>query len=279
MTGNGQGGTLSRVAYGFRLAGVESNYLQRGGDEGRPLLTVRRAVSEPGNRGQTPEDVTVLALLGGGRLVLDRDARTADFETPEQLDDDELVHPYLAPAAAVMAGWQGWDAFHAGAFAQEGRAVAVLGARERGKSTLLAALALDGVPIVTDDVLVVERGITHAGPRCIDLRRHGEAALPGAALEPSRAGTRARLPLPALTESAELAGWVALDWGERLELESLRPSQRLHRLAGAHSRAGDPRDGALLELARLPGWVLRRPPRLELLPESVRLLVELAAGL
>jgi len=277
MTGNGQGGTLSRVAYGFRLAGLESDYLQRGGDEGRPLLTVRRAVSKPGNRHQPPASTKALALVGGGRLVLDRRARTASFETPQPLDDDDLVHPYLAPAAAVMAGWNGWDAFHAGAFASDGRAVAVLGERERGKSTLLAAMALEGVPIVADDVLVVERGIAQAGPRCIDLRP--EAGLPAAALEPSRSGERARLRLPALAATAELAGWVALEWGERLELEPLRPSQRLHQLASSHSRAGEPRDDALLELARLPGWVLRRPPRLERLPETVRLLGELAAGL
>ena len=64
MTGNGQGGTLSRVAYGFRLAGVESNYLQRGRDEGRPLLTVRRTVSEPGNRHRPPRNHLHHAFLG-----------------------------------------------------------------------------------------------------------------------------------------------------------------------------------------------------------------------
>lgn len=276
MTGNGQGGTLSRVAYGFRLAGVDSGYLQHSRDESRPLLTVRRAVSDPGERLQPPAGTKALALLDGGRLVLDRRARIADFETPEHLDDDDLVHPYLAPAAAVMAGWQGWDTFHAGAFATDGRAFAVLGERERGKSTLLAALALDGVPIVTDDVLVVERGIAQAGPRCIDLRR--DDGLPAAALEPSRSSTRARLRLPPLAATAELAGWVALEWGKRLELERLRPSERLHRLASSHSRAGDPRDDALLELARLPGWMLRRPPRLELLPETIRRLLELVSG-
>lgn len=277
MTGNDQNGTLSRVAYGFRLAGLDSVYLQPGSDESRPLLTVRRAMSKPGNRHQPAPGAKVLSLIGGGRLVLDRRARTASFETPQLLDDDDLAHPYLAPAAAVLAGWQGWNAFHAGAFASDGRAVAVLGARERGKSTLLAALALEGVPIVTDDVLVVEGESAQAGPRCIDLRQG--SAFPAAALEPSRSRTRARLRLPALAAAAELAGWVALEWGARLELAPLKPSQRLHRLASAHSRAGEPRDDALLELAHLPGWVLRRPPRLELLPETARRLVELADGL
>lgn len=280
MNGNGQVETLPGLAYGFRLAGIDSRYLQRGEDERRPLLTVRRAVSSTaGGRSSPPAGSTALALVGGGRLVLDRLARTAEFETPERLDEDDVVHPYLAPAAAVMAGWEGWDAFHAGGFARSGRAFAVLGRRERGKSTLLTALALEGAEIVTDDVLVVECGAAHAGPRCIDLRRAGaERAFPGTQLEPSRSGDRVRLHLPALPATPELAGWVALEWAERLELEPLRPSARLHRLASAHSRAGAPRDDALLELARLPGWELRRPPRLELLPETSRRLLELAAG-
>jgi hypothetical protein len=276
MKGNHNAGTLAGLAYGFRLAGIDSRYLQRAQDGSRPTLTVRRSVSTAADREQPPPGSTVLALVGGGRLVLDRQQRSAWFETPERLDEDDVVHPYLAPAAAVMAGWEGWNAFHAGAYASGGRAIAVLGKREHGKSTLLAALALDGVEIVTDDVLVVDGDTAHAGPRCIDLRRAGlEHTLPDAQLEPSRSGDRLRLRLPALPSAPELAGWVALEWGEGLELEPLRPGARLHRLASAHSRAGSPRDDALLELARLPGWALRRPPRPELLPETVRRLREL----
>lgn len=277
MKGNGDAGTLPGRAYGFRLAGIESRYLQREGDPSRPLLTVTHGVPCPGDgKRPLPPGTTAVALVGGGRLVLDRQARSAHFETPERLDADELVHPYLAPAAAVMAGWQGWNAFHAGAFARGRHALAVLGKREHGKSTLLAALALAGVEIVTDDVLVVDGGAAHPGPRCIDLRRAGlERTFPDTRLEPSRSGERLRLGLPALPTAPELAGWVALAWGAKLELEPLRPGARLHRLASAHSRAGSPRDDALLELARLPGWELRRPPRLELLPESVRRLLAL----
>ena len=40
--------------------------------------------------------------------------------TPEALTSDELVHPYLAPVAAVAARWLGRDSFHGGAFALAG---------------------------------------------------------------------------------------------------------------------------------------------------------------
>jgi hypothetical protein len=265
--------TLS--AYGFRLTGVASRYLQPGGDDG-PLVTVSRRID--GAASGRPV-TTTLALVGGGRLHLDRETLTAEFVTPEPLSDDEVVHPYLAPAAAVMAGWQGWDPFHAGAFARSGAAIAVLGAREQGKSTLLAAMALDGVDVVTDDVLVVDRGAAQVGPRCVDLRVAGvREAFPGAQLDPSRSGARARLRLAALPGPLDLAGWVALEWGDRLELRPLRPSQRLERLARSHSRAGGARDDALLELVRLPGWELVRPRGLERVPDAAGRLLELAAA-
>jgi hypothetical protein len=280
MKEHGNAGTLPGLAYGFRVAGIDSRYLQRDGDPRRPLLTVTRTVARPGDaaRPSLPGTIAV-GLVGGGRLVVDRDARSARFETPEPLDPDDVVHPYLAPAAAVLAGWEGWNAFHAGAFAHGGRTIAVLGRRERGKSTLLAALALDGVPVVTDDMLVLERRAAHAGPRCIDLRATDlDRRFLDARLVPSRSGDRLRLGLPSLPSAPELAGWVALEWGRELELEPLRPGLRLHRLASAHSRAGSPNDDALLELAQLPGWELRRPPGLDLLPETVRRLLEVAVG-
>lgn len=280
MDENDEHATLTRFAYGFYVAGVRSRFLERAAEgAGRPLLTVRRFTSPDDGSHQATAGTRTVGLTGGGRLVLDRPTLTAAFETPKPLSDDDVAHPYLAPAAAVMATWMGWDAFHAGAFAAGGRALAILGARTHGKSTLLAELALQGVAIVTDDVLVVEHGRAQAGPRCIDLRLpDARSTFPAAPLEPSRSGERGRLQLPVLAAEPVLAGWVALDWGERLELEELRPSQRLHRLARAHSRAGGPRDAALLELARLPGWVLRRPPRVDLLGETARRVAGILAG-
>jgi hypothetical protein len=237
----------------------------------------RRLLHEAGEAAARGGEGRTVPLLGGGRVELARDVLTADFVTPEALDDDDLAHPYLASAASVMAAWQGWTVFHAGAFAAGGAAVAVLGRREEGKSTLLAAVALAGVDVVADDLLVVDGSTVHVGPRCVDLRLPGaRAAFPDATLDPSRSGERARLALPVLASAPELAGWVALGWGERLELRSLRPSERLRRLASSRIGAGS--GEAILDLARLPGWELTRPRRFDLLPDTVERLVRLTAG-
>ena len=259
------GATVPPAAYGFTLAGVGGRFLQPTQDRTRPLLHVDSRAAGTGDPGPVTR---AIKLVDGGRLLLDRPKRIAVYEFAREVDEDELAHPYLAVAASVMAGWEGWDPLHAGAFLlPDGRAVAVLGAREDGKSTLLAALALDGVPVLTDDVLIHERGVVHAGPRSVDLRPGTEALLPDAPLESSRSGTRLRLALPPIAPAAPLAGWVALSWGNEIAIEALRPSRRLWCLANAHSRAGDPADDALLELSRLPGWLLTRPRGARHLPE------------
>ncbi|CAB4934179.1 unannotated protein [freshwater metagenome] len=265
--------TVPAAAYGFTVEGVAGRVLQPATDAGRPLMRVQVRAA----RGSAPEQVTrTIPLVGGGRLLLERAARTAIFEFARPVAEDEIAHPYLGVAASVMAGWEGWDSLHAGAFVLPGgRALAVLGAREDGKSTLMAALALAGVPVLTDDVLILERGVAHVGPRSVDLRPGTEALLSSAELERSRSGERLRLALPPVAACAPLAGWVALEWGAQVELRALRPAHRLHRLARAHSRAGDPADAALLELARLPGWVLTRPRGARWLPAVTGRLLEL----
>src|SRR5438128_1002414 len=65
-------------------------------------------------------DRAALRLRDGGDVVLERLSRTIAFTTPEPIGDEALVHPYLAPAAAIVAWWLGRLSFHAGAFVAEG---------------------------------------------------------------------------------------------------------------------------------------------------------------
>ena len=79
-----------------------------------------------------------------------------EADRPEQ--DDVFVHPFLSTAATFFAHWDGREPFHGGAYALEFAAIAVLADREAGKSTTLAALARAGVPVMADDLVVVDDG-------------------------------------------------------------------------------------------------------------------------
>lgn len=259
------------VAFGFRIEGLETDALAGATPPDWPRLRVRRRV------GSAVPQVTHLSdgradleLADDGWLSLDRDEATATYLTDRDIDADRLVHPLLSPAAALMARWLGREAFHCGAFLAAGAAWGLIGANEAGKSTILAAMALSGTPVLTDDLLVVDRaGVAYAGPRCIDLREldvvGGDVAT---RVRPVRTGTRQRLALPPVHAAAPLRGWFFLDWGDVIEAMPCSARERFLRL-GAQRRwpmlAADPR--ALLELASLPAWTLRRPRGAQHMPD------------
>jgi hypothetical protein len=268
------------VAFGFRVHGVAPAALTPADESGWPELHVRRRVGSAGDGPfHSGEAGARLSLGGGDRLDLDRAARTATYLTAAPLHDDALVHPRLAPAAALMARWDGREAFHAGALLGGGGAWALAGANEAGKSTLLACLASDGTPVLTDDLLIVDRaGVAYAGPRCIDLRP--PVLLDGVAagrLRAVRDDSRSRMDLPAATAAAPLCGWLFLEWGSRVEAVPCPAHERLGRLLAQRRWATAPIDPrALLDLAALPAWTLRRPRGAAHIPAVATLLREIA---
>jgi hypothetical protein len=177
------------------------------------------------------------------------------------LSSDELVHPFLAPAAAVVAHWLQRLSFHAGAFVSDGGVWALVGAREAGKSSTLAWLALHDHPIVADDVLVLEDGSAFAGPRSIDLREDTADRLEvGRALGVVGARHRWRVTLPQIDPELPFHGWVFLDWGDGIDARRLSGSDCLRRLIqNLTLRVSSTSPASLLELATLPAWELRRP--------------------
>jgi hypothetical protein len=273
--------TVPRGAYGITALGLErSSLLLPSPGAGWPPVEVRqdRIVGDPPPTSVTASRAEV-RLIDGGQLVVERRARLATFRTPEPLDDDELAHPYLAAVGAFFAGWLGREAFHAGAFLAGGGAWALLGEKEDGKSTMLAWLALQGCPVLTDDVLVLDGRAALAGPRCIDLRAPAADRLElGDRAWPARSGERSRLGLSSVPLEAPLSGWVFLAWADRVELAPLRPAERLVRLGAHRSSQGSENDAALLDLAAVPAWELRRPRDWDLLPELGGRLLDLARG-
>lgn len=199
-----------------------------------------------------------------GWVDIDRQRRTSTINLPTTPSAAEIAQPFLGSTAIIVAHWAGWHSFHAGAFLADGRAWAILGAKGAGKSSLLAALERVGMPVLTDDVLVVDdrlRGL--AGPRCIDLRSETASALDvGEPLGMVGTRERWRLHLDPVAPEVPLGGWIKLEWGAP-EVRRVAPEQRVGELLANFALQAQSRDPAtlsqLMELFALPMACVRRP--------------------
>jgi hypothetical protein len=195
-----------------------------------------------------------------GWVDVDRRGQSATLHLPSLPTDGEIVHPYLASTASIVARWRGLHSFHAGAFVMHGRAWAILGPKGAGKSSLLASMALAGIPILTDDVLVIRDDHGLAGPRCIDLRHESAMSL-GVGEALGVVGLRERWRLhPGLVEpEVRIAGWICLEWGER-RFATVPAGDRPAVLLGSLALRVQPADPtSLMELLTLPMFALRHP--------------------
>jgi hypothetical protein len=269
-------------AYGIRLRGLDgAAELLVEVDRDAPLYTVAAEVGEASEPGEHVDETRArLRLRSGGEIAIEREAATVRYRVPHRVREDELVHPYLAPAAAVIGRWLGRESMHAGAFAVGGRALGVVGSREAGKSSTLAWLARAGVDVLCDDMLIVDGDRPFAGPRSIDLRADAAARLEvGEPIGMTGARERWRLVLGPTADSSRLVGWVFLAWGPRVQARPLPARERIPRLAAERGLRLPPvREDALLALASLPAWELSRPQAWESLPEAADLLLELASA-
>lgn len=249
-------------AYGLELTGLPRvDLLVSVPDSGSwPAVRVLRELG-PGEDRPDHADVerADVAVLDGERALLDRREHSVTFLLRSIEDDGRIVHPLLTAAGVIFAWWHGREALHAGAFVTSQGAWALLGDRGAGKSSMLARLALAGRPILTDDLLVVDGELAFAGPRCVDLREQtlAPAGLEGMT-EPVRGSERHRLRLGPVEPEVPLRGSFVLSWGDELELRPLSPTERLEQVSAQRNVQGA-RPAALLQLARLPAWELRRP--------------------
>jgi len=264
----------SRGAYGIRIAGVaDAETMLVDARPEWPRLRIAYELADPPVANESVTDGhAVLRLKTGGRLVLDRQHGVACYAIPRPLTDDELVHPFLAPAAAVVSHWAGRLSFHAGAFVSDGGVWAVVGNREAGKSSMLAWLALNGHDVLADDVLVLDGRAAFAGPRAIDLREEtADRFSIGAALGVVGTRQRWRMTLPQLAARMPFRGWIFLSWGDRLHPRRLGAAECMRRLIeNLTLRVGASNPEGLLELATLPAWEVGRPRDWEQLEDGVQ---------
>jgi hypothetical protein len=264
-------------AYGFRVAGpggLERLLVEAEPDW--PLFTVDVVVAEGEPVAESVDgESALLRLRTGGQVAIERGPGRVVYTVPAPLSPDEVAHPFLAPVAAVVAHWHGRESIHAGGFLVGDAVWGVVGDRLGGKSSLLAALAQRGVPVLVDDMLVLDGGVAFAGPRSIDLREDAAAHL-GIGLDIGVAGARPRwrVRLDGVDPRARLAGWVFLDWAPGIEVVRLPASETLQRLLRNRGiRLAPPDPSAFVDLSALPAWELRRPRSWDALDATVERLL------
>jgi len=192
-----------------------------------------------------------------GWVDIDRDAHSSTLHLPEAPLPGPIVHPHLAATAITAAHWRGFNSFHAGAFLLDGKAWGILGERGTGKSTLLATLFMKGIPILTDDVLIIGGQLTaFAGPRCIDLRREtAEALSVGEYIGVAGTRERWRLQVGGVDAEAQIGGWIWPVWDD-YGLQVLSVEQRVDVLFGNLALRVEQRDHSavsrMMDLVALP---------------------------
>jgi hypothetical protein len=244
-----------------------------------PLLrVVFRHETKPGptegDRSSFDAGRVVLQLGEGRSLDVDRvsaAATTATCWSTRPPTASEAVHPLLTAAAAVAGVWSGYDSFHAAGVMGEAGLWAIVGDKESGKSTVAAAMAAAGHPVACDDLLALRGPVAYAGPRCIDLRTDSARFLDmGHEIATNGPRSRWRVTLPPLDAELPMAGWVILKWAQQVEMVQIAPRDLLARLSSHRTWPGSPIDSlALLDLASLPAWELRRPRAWSSLPAVV----------
>ena len=248
------------------------------GPPGMPVLHVQqRLLTDHVPRFRSLNDhAAEVPLIESSWLSISRGpAATATFQTTRVLDRAELLHPWLVPAAATVNVWNGRKVFHGGIVSDGECAVAIVGGKEAGKSSLLAwASAQPDLFVMADDLVVADGRTIFAGPSTVDLRLTSLAHLPngtpGSCLV--RGDTRARLVVPSGPPTAHLVGVVVLTWSTvpALELRPVQPADRLgHLLPHAMIGALPLGHAGVLDIVRYPTWQLSRPRDWVHMPEAL----------
>lgn len=106
-------------------------------------------------------------------FLISPDGRTIEYHRLREATNASLTTYLLGQALSFSLLSFGYEPLHATAVVIDGEAIAFLGDCGYGKSTLGAAFVARGFPVLTDDVLALEkreeRWIAHAGPARLKL--------------------------------------------------------------------------------------------------------------
>lgn len=232
-----------------------------------------------------------LSWKGVGAFLV-RDGREIIVDAVPDIEGPLLRLFLLGPVMGVVLHQRGLPVFHASAVEIDGNAVAFLGGKGWGKSTMAAALHAQGHQVIADDVVALDfsdRGLPFALPAFPQLKLWPDA------IASLRGDPEA---LPRLTSGFEkrafqvkdgfgarpipLSRVYVLGIGSSPEIEPLQPREALFELIRNYYtwRFGEQllqhREGAyFLQCAaiarQVPVYLLKRPPDLQLLSALVQL--------
>ncbi len=130
-----------------------------------PLKT-SRYVSDSAANGNPPtlaittdddHGLFLLSFVDGARFLVNREGTRLWADWPPKLSLEDIAVYILGPVLGIVLRIRGTVCLHASAFVSRGRAVAIVGEGGAGKSTTVAALAIRGNEIVSDDVVALAR--------------------------------------------------------------------------------------------------------------------------
>ena len=221
-----------------------------------PTVTLRQSSDVATSVTQIGSETADIALLGGRSVQVRNIDPEICFNGPTELTSAALIHPYLAPAAAILAHWRGWNTLHAGGFEADGHVWLVTADRNGGKSTTLAAMAEMGYRIVSDDLMVLRDGVALAGPRSLDLREQGDFhGVDDFGIVGER--RRWRKWLPPISPEVAVAGIIKLKWSDWSGIRAVAAEDRAPILQSALSMPTERR--GMLGLLSMPMFEVSRP--------------------
>ena len=123
-----------------------------------------------------PGEVYIFVASAGRFLV--RAGREVTVDPVEGAEESVLRVFLLGMVMGIVLHQRGFYIFHAGVAGVDGKAVAFMGARGSGKSTMAAAFHAEGHRLMTDDILAlrVEEGVPMAEPGFPRLKLMPDAA-------------------------------------------------------------------------------------------------------
>ena len=270
------------AAYGVRVEGLGApSSLALRGAAAWPAIHFRTELTDdPLARASEVREDGATIVNPAATLLVDRERAEVRVRSASPVPEADLVHPGLWPVGAVFARWRGAETLHAGAFVPEGGtdAWAVMADSTGGKTSFLAMLALTGIEVLADDLLVIEGGDCVGGPRLLDLRPEVVERLELGARVTTlvRSTSRRRLSLAPCDARWPVAGFIELGWSDRVAVERLEPAAALAALA-RHRRVRGLGTGftQLLELVQRPVLRLTRPPGWAYAGEAIQRLREM----